>query len=35
VEFLSGNPDVKPEDLRTGRGVPPLSSTEVDELDPA
>jgi len=35
VEFLSANPDVKPDDLRTGRGVAPLSTTEVDQLDPA
>jgi len=35
VEFLSANPDVTPEDLRTGRGVAPLSTTEVDRLDPA
>jgi predicted Zn-ribbon and HTH transcriptional regulator len=35
VEFLSANPDVRPEDLRTGRGVVPLSNTDVDQLDPA
>lgn len=35
VEFLSANPDVRPEDLRTGRGVPPVSTNEVDQLDPA
>lgn len=35
VEFLSASPDVNPDDLRTGRGVPPVSSTDVDELDPA
>jgi hypothetical protein len=35
VEFLSANPDVKPEDLRTGRGTPPVSTREVDDLDPA
>jgi hypothetical protein len=35
VEFLSANPDVKPDDLRTGRGTPPLTPTEVDDLDPA
>ena len=34
VEFLSANPDVRPEDLRTGH-VLPLSNTEVDQLDPA
>jgi hypothetical protein len=35
VEFLSKNPDVRPEDLRTSRGVVPVSSTDVDQLDPA
>jgi len=35
VEFLSANPDVKPEDLRTGHGVTPPSQTDVDQLDPA
>jgi hypothetical protein len=35
VEFLSANPDVKPDDLRTGRGTPPVSTREVDDLDPA
>ena len=35
VEFLSANPDVSPEDLRTGRDGQPLSTTEVDQLDPA
>ena len=35
VEFLRPDPDVSPDDLRTGRGVAPLSSAEVDELDPA
>ena len=35
VEFLSANPDVRPEDLRTGRGVAPVSTTDVDQLDPA
>ena len=35
VEFLSANPDVGPEDLRTGRGVTPPSPAEVDQLDPA
>jgi hypothetical protein len=34
VEFLSANPDVNPEDLRTGRGVAPLQTTDVDQLDP-
>jgi hypothetical protein len=35
VEFLSANPDVSPEDLRTGRDGQPLSTTDVDQLDPA
>ena len=35
VEFLSANPDVSPEDLRTSHGVAPLSTAEVDQLDPA
>jgi len=35
VEFRSPNADVGPEDLRTGPGVPPPSSSEVDQLDPA
>ena len=35
VEFLSKNPDVRPEDLRTAHGVAPLSSNDVDNLDPA
>jgi hypothetical protein len=35
VEFLTDTRDVKPEDLRTGRGVKPLSSADVDQLDPA
>jgi hypothetical protein len=34
VEFLGASPDVAPDDLRTGRGPTPLSSNEVDELDP-
>jgi hypothetical protein len=34
VEFLGARPDVAPDDLRTGRGPTPLSSNEVDELDP-
>ena len=33
VEFMTVNPDVKPEDLRTSHGVAPLSATEVDQLD--
>ena len=35
VEFLNRNPDVGPDDLRTGRGSVPLASADVDELDPA
>ena len=35
VEFLSPSPDVRPDDLRTGRGVAPVSSNDVDTLDPA
>jgi hypothetical protein len=35
VEFLSANPDVRPDDLRTGRGVSPVSTSDVDQLDPA
>jgi hypothetical protein len=35
VEFLTANPDVKPEDLRSGHKTGPLSPTEVDRLDPA
>lgn len=35
VEFLTRNPDVSPEDLRTGRGQAPVSSNDVDQLDPA
>jgi transposase-like protein len=35
VEFIGRNPDVHPEDLRTGRGAPPVSPTDVDQLDPA
>jgi transposase-like protein len=35
VEFRSSNPDVSPEDLRTGPGMPPPSTTDVDQLDPA
>jgi hypothetical protein len=35
VEFLGASTDVRPDDLRTGRGPSPLSTTDVDELDPA
>jgi hypothetical protein len=35
VEFMSVHADVKPEDLRTGRGPGPVSQTDVDQLDPA
>lgn len=34
VEFLAPNPDVGPDDLRTGRGPTPVSSADVDQLDP-
>jgi hypothetical protein len=32
---MAASPDVKPEDLRTGRGVAQISPNDVDELDPA
>jgi len=35
VEFLTADPDVRPEDLSTGRRVTPLATSEVDPLDPA
>jgi hypothetical protein len=35
VEFLRANPNVSPDDLRTGRGPAPLAPSDVDELDPA
>jgi hypothetical protein len=35
VEFMTSDPDVKPEDLRTGHGTAPLSQGDVDQLDPA
>jgi transposase-like protein len=35
VEFLATSPDVHPEDLRTGRRPSPVSSADVDQLDPA
>ncbi len=35
VEFLSANPDVVPDDLRTGHGGGPVNQTDVDQLDPA
>lgn len=35
VEFRPRNPDVRPDDLRTARGADPLTSTDVDRLDPA
>lgn len=35
VEFLTRNPDVSPDDLRTGHGAAPVSSKDVDQLDPA
>jgi predicted Zn-ribbon and HTH transcriptional regulator len=35
VEFFGSSPDVRPDDLRTGHDIDPISSTEVDQLDPA
>ena len=35
VEFLSANPDVKPEDLRSAHQAAPPSVNDVDQLDPA
>ena len=35
VEFFKRDPDVKPEDLRSGRGIAKVSQTDVDQLDPA
>jgi len=35
VEFHSPSPDVRPDDLRNGKQAGPLSSTDVDQLDPA
>lgn len=35
VEFRTADPDVSPDDLRTGRESKPPSSTDVDDLDPA
>jgi hypothetical protein len=32
---MSASTDVKPEDLRTGRGPTPLAAGDVDQLDPA
>jgi hypothetical protein len=32
---MAASPDVKPEDLRTGHGTAPVSSADVDQLDPA
>ena len=34
VEFPAGSPDVKPDDLRTGRQTGPVGSSDVDQLDP-
>jgi hypothetical protein len=34
VEFIGHSPDVRPDDLRTGRGSAPLNPAEVDQLDP-
>ena len=35
VDFGGTDPDVRPDDLRTGREPNPPSSTDVDQLDPA
>jgi len=35
VEFLSENPDVKPDDLRSGQQAGQIASNDVDQLDPA
>jgi hypothetical protein len=35
VEFLRANPDVKPDDLRSGQRPDPIPSNDVDQLDPA
>ncbi len=34
VEFRGTSADVRPDDLRTGRGVSPVTQTDVDQLDP-
>ena len=35
VEFLKANPDVRPDDLRSGQRNGPPASSDVDQLDPA
>jgi hypothetical protein len=34
VEFHRADPDVRPEDLRIGRGAAAVPAVEVDRLDP-
>jgi hypothetical protein len=34
IEMMPADPDVHPDDLRTGRSSPPVSSTDLDPLDP-
>jgi hypothetical protein len=34
VRVHGEHPDARPEDLRTGRTSPPVSATDLDELDP-
>jgi len=31
----SDHPDIQPDDLRTGQGAPPVSTRDLDPLDPA
>lgn len=35
LAFHATNPDIQPEDLRTGRGTSPVQTRELDPLDPA
>ena len=35
VEFMSSNPDVKPDDLRSGQRAAPPTTKEINALDPA
>jgi hypothetical protein len=35
VEFLTANPDTTPDDLRSGPQAGPVSTKDVDQLDPA
>jgi hypothetical protein len=34
IEAMEPGPDVHPDDLRTGRSTGPVSSTDLDPLDP-